>query len=164
MVRTNGRRGWGIAPSWSATSYRTHYQAPLSESLRDQYHLRDTDYVYGVRIRQLFEFLRSDGFTLPILAITYVMTQLFFTPTDGIHHFFFTKGFSFTVQKGLRNEVMCFCVTVAPAQVSFKIQKKKTLTENVYIFTDKDCDPSTLRGGRTMTSYRNCQTTAKIWS
>jgi len=38
-----------------------------------------------------------------------------------------------------------------------KIQKKKTVTEKVYIFTDKDCDPyvtdpSTRQGGRPMTS------------
>jgi hypothetical protein len=41
-------------------------------------------------------------------------------------------------------------------RLSTKIQKKKTVTENVQIFTDKDCDPyvtdpSTLQGGRPMT-------------
>jgi hypothetical protein len=54
-------------------------------------------------------------------------------------------------------------------RVSIKIQKKKTVTEKVYIFTDKDCDPyvtdpSTRQGGRPITSCRNCLTIAKIWS
>jgi len=43
------------------------------------------------------------------------------------------------------------------AGLSIKIQKKKTVTKNVYLFTDKDCDlyvtdPSIRQGGRPMTS------------
>jgi len=45
----------------------------------------------------------------------------------------------------------------------------KLLVSPSCIFTDKDCDsyvtgPSTRQGGRTMTTFRNCLTVAKIWS
>jgi len=47
-------------------------------------------------------------------------------------------------------------------RVSMKIEKRKIVTKKVFIFTDKD--PSTRQGGRPMTLFRNCLTTAKIWS